>query len=192
MIQINALARYFAQNLDLERPVVEYGPTFKYSKVYCTNFNGEYITVEEFIEGTFAKCINNTGEICGDVSSEISLKADAFVHFTYVNFNQQLMVSDIQGVDYWLCDPEIASAKLMMKMTVPFFSVAGTCQRLQLTPSFRHAVVLWPVKPPTYIAKKRKGKSRYYDRAVNIKFKVFGRVHTCYNGSRDWLRKQWT
>ena len=79
-----------------------------------------------------------------------------------------------------------------MKMTVPFFSVAGTYQRLQLTPSFRHAVVLCPVKPPTYITMKRKGKSRYYDRAVNIKFKVFGRVHTCYNGSRDCLRKQWT
>ena len=87
--------------------------TFKYSKVYYTNFNGEYITVEEFIEGTFAKYKNNTGEICGDVSSEISLIAEAFVHFTYFNSNQQLMVSDIQGVDYWLCGPEIASAKLI-------------------------------------------------------------------------------
>ena len=113
VIQMNALARNFAENLDLERPVVEYGPTLKYSKVYHANFNGEYATVEEFIEGTFAKYINNTGEICGDVSSEISLKAEAFVHFTYVNSNQQLVVSDIQGVDYWLCDPEIASAKLI-------------------------------------------------------------------------------
>ena len=122
---MNALARYFAQNLDLERAVVEYGPTFKYSKVYYTNFNGEYITVEEFIEGTFAKCINNTGEICGDVSSEISLKADAFVHFTYVNSNQQLMVSDIQGVDYWLCDPEIASAKLIDENDSSIFFCSG-------------------------------------------------------------------
>jgi len=70
------------------------------------------VTLEDFIEGTFEKYINNTGEICGDCYSEISLKAEAFVHFTYVNSNQQLIVSDIQGVNYWLCDPEIASAKL--------------------------------------------------------------------------------
>ena len=52
VIQINALARNFAQNLDLQRPIFECGPTFRYSKVYYANFNGEYITVEEFIEGT--------------------------------------------------------------------------------------------------------------------------------------------
>ena len=125
MIQMNALARNFAQNLNLERPVVEYGPTFKYSKVYYANFNGEYITVEEFIEGTFAKYINNNGEICGDVSSEISLKVEAFVHFTYVNSNQQLMVSDIQGVDCWLCDPEIASAKLIDENDSSIFFCCG-------------------------------------------------------------------
>ena len=45
VIQMNALARNFAQNLDLQRPVFEYGPTFRYSKVYYANFNGEYITV---------------------------------------------------------------------------------------------------------------------------------------------------
>ena len=65
---MNASARDFAQSLDLERPVVEYGPTFKYSKVYYANFNGEYITVEEFIEGTFAKYINNTGDICNPIT----------------------------------------------------------------------------------------------------------------------------
>ena len=70
------------------------------------------MTLEDFIEGDFEKYIN-TGEFCRDDTSEISLKAEAFVHFTYVNSNQQLIVSDIQGVNYWLCDPEIASAKLM-------------------------------------------------------------------------------
>ena len=46
-IQMNALARNFAQNLDLQRPVFECVPTFRYSKVYFVNFNGEYITVED-------------------------------------------------------------------------------------------------------------------------------------------------
>ena len=104
VIQMNALARNFAQNLDLERAILEYGATFTYSKVYYSSFNGEFVTLEDFIEGTFEKYINNTGEICGDGTSEISLKAEAFVHFTYVNSNQQLIVSDIQGVNYWLCD----------------------------------------------------------------------------------------
>ena len=112
-VQMNALARNFAQNLDLERPILEYGQTFTYTKVYYSSFNGEFVTLENFLEGTFQKYINNTGEICGNDISNISLKAEAFVHFTYVNSNQQLIVSDILGVNYSLCDPEIASAKLM-------------------------------------------------------------------------------
>ena len=130
VIQMNALARNFAQNLDLERPILEYGATFTYSKVYYSSFNGEFVTLEDFIEGTFEKYINNTGEICGDGTSEISLKAEAFDHFTYVNSNQQLIVSDIQGVNYWLCDPEIASAKLMDEIDS---SILFCCENLSKT-----------------------------------------------------------
>lgn len=76
--------------------------------------NGESVTLESFLEGTFQKFINNTGELCGDdYTSEISLKAEAFVHYTFVKSGKQLMVTDIQGVNYLLCDPEIASAKLL-------------------------------------------------------------------------------
>ena len=39
------------------------------------------MTLEDFIEGDFEKYIN-TGEFCRDDTSEISLKAEAFVHFT--------------------------------------------------------------------------------------------------------------
>lgn len=112
-VQMNALARNFAQNLELQRPILEYGQTFRYEKVYFSSFNGEFVTLEGFLEGTFEKYVNNTGEICGDATSEISLKAESFVHFTYVNSDRQLLVSDIQGVGYCLCDPEVASAKLM-------------------------------------------------------------------------------
>ena len=112
-VQMNALARNFKQNLELQRPILEYGQTFRYEKVYFSSFNGEFVTLEGFLEGTFEKYVNNTGEICGDATSEISLKAESFVHFTYVNSDRQLLVSDIQGVGYCLCDPEVASAKLM-------------------------------------------------------------------------------
>ena len=80
-MHLNVLACNFMQNLDLQRPIFEYGPTFRYLKVYYLNFNGEYVTLGDFIEGTFAKYINNTPEICGDESSKISLKGEAFVLF---------------------------------------------------------------------------------------------------------------
>lgn len=108
---MNALVRNFAQNLDLERLILEYGATFTYLKVYYLFFNGEFVILEDFIEGIFEKYINNIGEICGDGISEISLKVEVFVYFIYVNFNQQFIVFDIQGVNYWLCDFEIISVE---------------------------------------------------------------------------------
>ena len=98
---------------------------------------GNISQYEEFIEGTFAKYINNTGEICGNVSSKISLKAQAFVHFTYVNSNQQLIVSDSQGVDYWLCGPEIASAKLMDENDSSIFFCCGNLSKTTIDAFFQ-------------------------------------------------------
>ena len=64
-----------------------------------------------FLEGTFTKYINNTGKICMESNEELDLKAQTFVHFTYVKSKEQLMVTDIQGVGYSLCDPEVASTQ---------------------------------------------------------------------------------
>lgn len=111
-VQMNALARNFAHTLQLERPFTEYGETFVYTKVYYSSFNGDFVTLEKFLEGEFTKYINNTGELCSESVCEISLKAQAFVHFTYERSDHKLMVTDIQGVGYSLCDPEIASADL--------------------------------------------------------------------------------
>ena len=106
-VQMNALARNFAQSMEMDKPASEFGRSFTYTKVYYSVLNGEFVTVENFFDGTLQKYINNTGKVCSDAgSSEIISKAEAFVHF------KQLMVSDIQGIDYDLCDPEIASASL--------------------------------------------------------------------------------
>ena len=40
--------------------------------------------------------------MAADNVSEISHKAETYVHYTYVKSQQQLMVTDIQGVDYTL------------------------------------------------------------------------------------------
>ena len=43
------------------------------------------------------------------------MKAETFVHYSYVKSAKQLMIVDIQGVNYALCDPEIASSTLMAR-----------------------------------------------------------------------------
>lgn len=113
MVQMNSLARNFAMKLALDAPV-EFGQTFTYTKVYLAKLNGEFVTLESYLNGTFQKYINNTGDIFGD-GSELSMKAETFVHYSYVASAKQLMIVDIQGVNYALCDPEIASSTLMAR-----------------------------------------------------------------------------
>ena len=81
---MNSLTRNIAKNLELEKPQ-EFGDTFSYMKVYFGKLNGECVTVEIFLDGTirFSNYVNNTGDIYRD-GSEVSLKAEIFVHYTYV------------------------------------------------------------------------------------------------------------
>ena len=97
-----------------EIQAAEFGETFSYGKVYYSSLNGEPVTLENHLDGVFEKFINNTGELCvmpAD-ASELSLKAETFAHYTFQKSNQQLMVTDIQCVNYSLCDAEIATAEL--------------------------------------------------------------------------------
>lgn len=104
MVQMNSLARNFVMKLALDAPA-EFGQTFSYTKVYLGKLSGECVTLESYLNGTFEKYINNTGDISG-VGSELSMKAESA---------KQLMIVDIQGVNYALCDPEIASTTLMAR-----------------------------------------------------------------------------
>lgn len=109
VVQMNALARNFALTLANEAPV-EYGPVLCYTNVYFGRLYGEFVTLENYLEGDFQKHVNNTGEVFGD--TDLTLKAEAFCHFTYERSAKQLMVVDIQGVDHKLFDPEIATSTL--------------------------------------------------------------------------------
>ena len=64
------------------------------------------------MEGILKKHVNNTGVVCSD-GNEFSCKEETFSHYTYAKSGKQLMVIDIQGVDYTLCDPEIATCELL-------------------------------------------------------------------------------
>ena len=113
-VQLNALARNFAQSMDAEAPVLEFGRTFTYNKVFFSSMGNEFVTIETFIDGHFGKLINNDGLICSEEASELSMKAETFSHrYTCKKSNTQLMVLDIQKVGYTLCDPEIASTTHM-------------------------------------------------------------------------------
>ena len=52
-------------------------------------------------------------EIIPHDQSDIALKAEMFSHYTYAKSQSQLMVLDVQGAGYSLCDPEIASSQLV-------------------------------------------------------------------------------
>lgn len=108
-VQLNALARNFAQSMDAEAPALEFGRTFTYHKVFFSSMGNEFVAIETFIDGPFVKLVNNDGLICSEEASELSMKAKTFSHYTYKKPNTKLIVLDIQGVGYTLCDPEIAS-----------------------------------------------------------------------------------
>lgn len=142
-VQLNALARNFAENMAREVPEVAFGRTFQYNKVYFSCMGSEYVTIEKFIEGTFTKWINNTGEIlCAgkEETTEVSLKAETFVHYTYIKSKKQLMVSDIQGIGYTLCDPEIASVTQQDPADSSIYFCTGNLSTQAIEPFFEKHV----------------------------------------------------
>ena len=80
--------------------------------------DGEYVTIEEFIDGDFTKYLNNTGLVCGNRSTDECKKAECLTHYSYEKSSEKLMLLDIQGSMYTLFDPEIASATLLIRFGI--------------------------------------------------------------------------
>ena len=116
VVQMHYLARNFAarsqEELEQSNTTEFFGPTLKYNKVFLGMIDSEYVTVEEFAPGTFRKYINNTGNISGDPVSIIYQKAECLAHYSYARSDAELIVLDIQGCNYVLFDPEIASKEI--------------------------------------------------------------------------------
>ena len=68
--------------MDAEAPVLEFGRTFTYNKVFFSSMGNEFVTIETFIDGHFVKLIYNDGLICTEEASELSMKAETFSHYT--------------------------------------------------------------------------------------------------------------
>ena len=86
--------------------------------------DGEYVTIEEFIDGDFTKYLSNTGLVCGNRSTDECKKAECLAHYSYEKSSEKLMLLDIQGSMYTLFDPEIASATLLIDSEY-FFGVGN-------------------------------------------------------------------
>lgn len=117
VVQMHYLARNFAarlrQELQSSDNLMLFGETLRYNKIFLGKLDSdEYVTVEEFVEGSFVKHINNNGHICGDTSNPLCNKAECLAHYSFERSNKEVMIVDIQGCDYLLFDPEIASKEL--------------------------------------------------------------------------------
>ena len=73
---------------------------------------GEWVLVEDYLEGIFQKFISNSGWVKPQCSTSYK-SMPAFAHWSWVHTNGKLMVSDLQGVcygdKYILTDPCILS-----------------------------------------------------------------------------------
>ena len=98
-VQMNCLARSLSVSLSTA--------VFK----VCEDFgeiNHEYVTIDDFLPGDFQKYINSNFSMYLK-SFEITQKAETYVHCTYEKSYNRLMITDLQGVGYHLCDPKIAT-----------------------------------------------------------------------------------
>ena len=116
-VQMHEVARHLTKKLQKSAPSA-FGETYHYNKVFYTRFHNQPATIEEYIKGTFVKYINNNGCSTGSVNSSpakeniIHDKAEALAHYSYFITERKMMLLDIQGSNYVLCDPEIATENL--------------------------------------------------------------------------------
>ncbi len=116
-VQMHEVAKHIAKKMSKKAPQ-QFGNSFYYNKAYYTKFEGHHATIEEFINGDFVKYIDNNGHcvLPPDSSTQdnkaMYAKAETLVHYSYALSEGKMMLIDIQGCGYALCDPEIATESL--------------------------------------------------------------------------------
>ena len=116
-IQTHMLALNFTSQLQMfisNTCAAEFGKTFVYEKAYLGIIDGEeieHVMVEPFISGEFKKYLNNNGSPIREDPKDLELvqKAVCLAHYTYEKSGEKLLLLDIQGSNYVLYDPEIAT-----------------------------------------------------------------------------------
>lgn len=107
LIEIQVIAQYLANKFN------EISKSEKTLKFLDVNFiqleeNGVNYSIEDYVDGTFKKWINNAGVINEE---EYASTLNAFSHWSYHATNEYLMITDLQGFQnescYILTDPAI-------------------------------------------------------------------------------------
>ena len=105
--QTNSLAQHITQKFNQKLEKNGLKSNFQYSTLHFGKVTessdevfkqNDVITVEEYLTGTFAKYINNTGEICTtSEGDEFIERVSALAHFSYEHYERRFMLVDIQG-----------------------------------------------------------------------------------------------
>lgn len=120
-VQMHSLARNLTYQFKECTVGKSFGPTFVYRDAKLgISENGESVVIEDFIPGFFSKYVNNDGiaaEIEGEDLDFVERvqKAEALAHFSFIKSHMELILLDIQGAEYVLYDPEIATSSGMQE-----------------------------------------------------------------------------
>ena len=131
-VQMHAVARQLAKSFKSKAPS-QFGKCFEYNRCFFTRYNDQPATVEEYVPGVFSKFINNDGqcmvppEDSGSQCKELYSKAQCLVHFSSHLSGKKLMLLDIQGSNYNIYDPEIATSDLVDLDTNEVYFCCGNC-----------------------------------------------------------------
>ena len=118
-VQMHTLAQNITTQMQRNVPET-FGETFSYDSMLfgkITENNGDacFVTIERYLEGSFTKYVNNTGESSSTTRSSddiITKKVETLMHYSYQVSQSEYLLVDIQGTGYQLYDPEIASKTL--------------------------------------------------------------------------------
>jgi hypothetical protein len=122
MIILQIIAKYLAETFIKDS---KSQMSVKFLNIYIMQLTdtGEYYTIEEYLDGNFAKWSNNLGYVN---ENEYSYTLDAFSHWSYAKTDHYLVVSDLQGLKkearekegtYVLTDPAISCVERQFTST---------------------------------------------------------------------------
>ena len=94
VVQMHALAKTFTDSFCMRVKSVcrdEFGKVPAYCEIFLAKEDEQWVSVEPYIEGSFAKYINNTGIVTDSLKlTEVCKKVECLVHYSYEKSNKQL------------------------------------------------------------------------------------------------------
>ena len=134
VVKMHNLAKNFALRMESEvtkKSVEEkFGKVMNDNNIYLGKLPcGEVVTIEEYVQGEMTKYINNDGIPCPGNPVILQEKAECLVHFSFEDSNHEVMLIDLQGVEYSLFDPEIASTTITDDVDNEFMFTTGNLSK---------------------------------------------------------------